>query len=256
MPVPAERFDAPAAWSAFVIIVVIAFLVTWVVTDRLHVRRTPYIGILSALVVALGAGYLGWSGTSMRELVVDGWGWGVVAGILVGGMLTPLVRRLPATESTGTRVSLGRYAWEGLVYGVDEAIFLASLPVIVIWQAMSDAGWTEGAGRTVVTGVLAVAGAVLVILVHHLGYAEFRRPSARRELAGALFGCGLQAAAFAVTGNLIAPILAHVILHAQLLTRHVQMPPEDRPRIEIAYLAGSERVHERARASGERVPHR
>ncbi|MGZ4129849.1 MAG: hypothetical protein ACXVPR_03360 [Actinomycetota bacterium] len=256
MPVPAERFDAPAAWGAYAAVVVLAFLVTWVVTDRLHVRRTPYIGILSALVLALGAGYLAWSGTSLRELVVDGWGWGVVAGILVGGMLTPLVRRLPPTEPAGTRVSPGRYAWEGLVYGFAEAIILASLPVIVIWQAMADAGWTEGAGRTAATGALAVAGAVLVILVHHLGYAEFRRPSARRELLGTLFGCGLQAVAFAVTGNLIAPVLAHVILHAQLLTRHVQMPPEDGSRFELAYLAGSERVHERVRASGERVPRR
>ncbi|MGZ4109008.1 MAG: hypothetical protein ACXVP7_04910 [Actinomycetota bacterium] len=256
MPVPAERFDAPAAWGAYAAVVVLAFLVTWVATDRLHVRRTPYIGILSALVLALGAGYLAWSGTSLRELVVDGWGWGVVAGILVGGMLTPLVRRLPPTEPAGTRVSPSRYAWEGLVYGFAEAIILASLPVIVIWQAMADAGWTEGAGRTAATGALAVAGAVLVILVHHLGYAEFRRPSARRELLGTLFGCGLQAVAFAVTGNLIAPVLAHVILHAQLLTRHVQMPPEDGSRTELAYLAGSERVHERVRASGERVPRR
>jgi hypothetical protein len=40
MPVPAERFDAPAGWGAFVVIVVLAFLVTWVVTDRLQVHRT------------------------------------------------------------------------------------------------------------------------------------------------------------------------------------------------------------------------
>jgi hypothetical protein len=256
MPVPAERFDAPAGWGAFVVIVVLAFLVTWVVTDRLQVHRTPYIGILSALVLTLGAGSLAWSGTSLRELVVDRWGWGVIAGILVGGLLTPLVRRLPPTEPRETRVSLGRYVREGLVYGSAEALLLAALPVIAIWQAMSVAGWTQGTARTAVTGSLAVAGAVLVILVHHLGYAEFRRPSARRELLGTLFGCGLQAAAFAVTGNLIAPVLAHVILHAQLLTRHVQMPPEEGSHRELAYLAGSERVHERVRASGERIPRR
>jgi hypothetical protein len=256
MPVPVERFDASAGWGAFVVVVVFAFLVTWVVTDRLHVHRMPYIGILSALVLALGAGYLAWSGTSLRELVMDGWGWGIVAGILVGGILTPLVRRLPPTEPMRTPVSLGRYAWEGLVYGFAEGVLLASLPVIVIWQAMSDAGWTDGAGRTVATGALAVAGAVVVILVHHLGYAAFRRPSARRELVGALFGCGLQALAFAVTGNLIAPVLAHVILHAQLLSRHVQMPPAEAENADLAFLAGSERVHERVRASGERMPRR
>jgi hypothetical protein len=256
MPVPVERFDASAGWGAFVVVVVSAFLVTWVVTDRLHVHRMPYIGILSALVLALGAGYLAWSGTSLRELVVDGWGLGVIAGMVVGGMLTPLVRRLPATEPTETRVSLGRYVWEGVVYGSAEAVLLAALPVIAIWQAMAVAGWTQGTARTAVTGSLAVAGAVLVILVHHLGYAEFRRPSARRELVGTLFGCGLQAVAFAVTGNLIAPVLAHVILHAQLLTRHVQMPPEEGSRRELAFLAGSERVHERVRASGERMPRR
>jgi hypothetical protein len=40
-----------------------AFLVSWILTDRLHLRRSPYVGALAALTAALTAGYLAWSGT-------------------------------------------------------------------------------------------------------------------------------------------------------------------------------------------------
>ena len=39
-----------------------AFLVSWVLTDRLHLRRASYVGALAALTAALTAGYLAWSG--------------------------------------------------------------------------------------------------------------------------------------------------------------------------------------------------
>jgi hypothetical protein len=64
-----------------------------------------------------------------------------------------------------------------------------------------------------------------VILVHHLGYAEFRRRDARPKLLGALVTCGLQALAFLVTGTLLAPVIAHVALHAELTLRGVELPP-------------------------------
>jgi hypothetical protein len=253
MPVSDASFAWPQALAAFAVVALVAFLITWIVTDLLHVRRTPYVGILAVVVAALAAGYLAWSGTSARDLVVDGWPWGILAGLVVGFGLRPLVRRLPATEAVARRPSPARYAWEGLVYGSAEGLLLSTLPVLAVWQTMADAGWSRGTGRVAATGALAVAGALVVILVHHLGYAEFRVPSARRELAGALFACGLQAAAFAITGNVLAPVVAHVILHAQLLGGHVQMPPEDVARHPLAHLAGSERVHERSRTRRDRV---
>jgi hypothetical protein len=44
-------------------------------------------------------------------------------------------------------------------------------------------------------------------------------------LFGALAVCGVQAIAFLVTGSVLAPIVAHIILHGQLLLRGDELPP-------------------------------
>jgi hypothetical protein len=66
---------------------------------------------------------------------------------------------------------------------------------------------------------------LFVILVHHLGYRQFRTRTARKMLGGALVGCGLQALAFLLTGNVLAPVVAHIVLHTQLTIRGNEMPP-------------------------------
>lgn len=38
-------------------------------------------------------------------------------------------------------------------------------------------------------------------------------------------GCGLQAVAFLVTGNVLAPVVAHIALLFQLILRGSEMPP-------------------------------
>jgi hypothetical protein len=77
---------------------------------------------------------------------------------------------------------------------------------------------------------------LFVIAVHHLGYREFRGKAGRKMLAGALAGCGIQALAFLVTGNALAPILAHILLHVQLTLRGDEMPPSSNSGVESPRL--------------------
>ncbi|MGE5225483.1 MAG: hypothetical protein ACM3OO_01260 [Planctomycetaceae bacterium] len=228
MPAPDPSFGWQEGVAAYLSVVIAAFLVTWVVTDLLRVRRTAYVAILTVVVLALGGGYLAWSGTSLSELVTSNIGWGVVAGVAAAAIVTPLIARLPRhTGPTGVkRAEL--VVWEDVVYGTAEALLLATYPVLAIWQAAAAAGWTDGGWAKVGSGVLAVAGSLLVILVHHLGYAEFRERAARPALFGALVACGLQAIAFLVTGNVLAPVVAHIVLHVQLTFRGEEMPPARR----------------------------
>jgi hypothetical protein len=223
MPVADTSFGWQEAITAFAIISVLAFLVTWIVTDVGHVSRTPYVAILTLTMLALGAGYLAWSGTSLADLVTAGWGWGVLAGVVAAGLAVPLVRRLPSGPRPKGSQLLGRLAWEGVVYGIAEAILLATLPVLALWQATDALGWTEAGWAKVGSGALAIIAALFVIAVHHLGYREFR--ASRKKLLGALAVCGVQALAFLLTGNVLAPVIAHIVLHAQLILRGDEMPP-------------------------------
>jgi hypothetical protein len=52
MPVAtAALLDWEHAVIAYAILVIAAFLVTWIVTDRLHLRRTRYVAILALLAL-------------------------------------------------------------------------------------------------------------------------------------------------------------------------------------------------------------
>jgi hypothetical protein len=225
MPVADSLFGWREAIAAFAVISVVAVLVTWTVTDLGRVSRTPYIAILTLTTLGLAAGYVAWSGTSVDDLVTAGWGWGILGGVVAAALVVPLVHRLPSGFRPEGSQLVGRFLWEGIVYGTAEAILLATLPVLAIWQAAHALGWTETPWPRAASGALAVSGALLVIALHHLGYREFRARASRKRLLGALLGCGIQALAFLLTGNVLAPIVAHIALHWQLTLRGSEMPP-------------------------------
>jgi hypothetical protein len=225
LPTPEPSFTWQDGAVAYLVVLLAAFLVTWVVTDRFKVRRTPYIALLTAMVLGLGAWYLGLSGSPLAALVTSNVAWGLAAGILVAALVTPLLRRLPGGEVPGGIRRVGQFAWEDVVYGAAEALLLAVYPVLAISQATAAAGWTDTWAGKVESAALAILGSLLVILVHHLGYEEFRTQAARPKLAGALFTCGLQALAFLLTGTVIAPIVAHVALHLEMTLHGSELPP-------------------------------
>jgi hypothetical protein len=225
MPSADPMFTWQEALIAFTIIAGAAFLVSWLLTDVLQIRRTPYIAALFLITLWLGADYCAASGTSLSALVASPLGWATVAGLVAALIALPLVRRLPAHPHASGGRFVGLMLWEGLVYGIAEAVLLVALPVSAVWQAAVDLGWTGGVWPRIGSGALAIAGSLFVILVHHLGYAEFRARAGRRGLFGALAVCGTQAIAFLATGNVLAPMLAHIILHSQLLVRGSELPP-------------------------------
>ena len=253
MPVAADpSFGWQEAFGAFAIVAFVAFLVTWIVTDRLEVPRTPYIAILSLVMLGLGAGYLAWSGTALTELISPSWAWAILVGLVAGGAMAPGLRRLPQGTRPEGDALVGALLWEGVVYGTAEGILLATLPVLALWQAAVALGWTDPRWGEIGSGALAIAGALFVIVVHHVGYREFRGPHARPRLVGALVGCGIQALAFLLTGNLLAPIVAHVVLHGQMVVRGIEMPPAARVRLLPGDAGGAAPIGSRARSGAAR----
>jgi hypothetical protein len=229
MPTVEASFGWQEAATTLAIIVVAAFLVTWIVTDVLHVSRTPYIAILSAVVAGLSALYLGWSGASLADLLTNDWAWAVVAGLAAAGVVGLMLRRVPSPPRAERGISGSQLVWEGIVYGTAEGLLLATLPVLAAWGIVDDLGWTDRTIGTAAAGAVAILASLVVIAVHHLGYREFRGRAARRMLAMAIVSCGLQALAFLVTGNVLAPIVAHIVLHWQLIIRGLEMPPSRHP---------------------------
>ena len=88
------------------------FLVTWVLTTRLSMRRTPYIAALALLTGGLTFGYLSWSDTSLGSFATNHWGWGLLGAAVTGAILAVLSRRQagwppPAGMAPGRHPGLG-----------------------------------------------------------------------------------------------------------------------------------------------------
>lgn len=202
------------------------YLVAWFFTDRMGVRRTPYVALLAAVTGGLAAGYVAWSGAG-ADFWLDRWGWGLLAALVSGLVLALLLRRAVVAPlgHADEKVGTGRFLWEGGLYGVAEGLLLSALPVVVTWQAFSAAGWFEGR-RGVAAALSALLASGVLIAVHHLGYRGYRG----RRLVMPVVACMVLSVAVLASGSPLAAIGGHVVLHAALLRRHIEMPPETEPR--------------------------
>jgi hypothetical protein len=199
-----------------------SFLAAWVLTNRLDVRRTPYIAALALVTGGLTWSYLTWSDTSLTSFATSHWGWGLVGAAVAGAILARLSRHQPrGPRPQGWRLA-ATLAWEGVVYGSTEGWLLSVLPVLVTWQAFAAHGWTSGIGRTLVAGIVAMAASLAVIVIHHLGYRGFHT---RAALAPVLVGCGLLSLAFLLTASPLAAVGGHILLHTALTLRGTELPP-------------------------------
>jgi len=226
------RPDSSITWwmtlSAVGVIAAAAFLLPWALTSVLRVRRGVYLTGLMLGTGALTYGYLAWSGTRAETFLTRFWGWGLLGALLSGAVIAGAIavganrRGLPKPSRRSGGRMLVALGWEGVLYGVAEGLLLSALPVLAAWQTFQLLGWTDTAAGVVGSGGLAVVASAVVIWVHHLGYAEYRRS---RLIVAPILACGLLSVAYLLTRSMIAPVGGHFLTHAGLLARGIAMPP-------------------------------
>jgi hypothetical protein len=96
------------------------------------------------------------------------------------------------------------------------------------WQAFTAYGWTQSWIGAIFADLIALVASLCVIVVHHLGYREFRGP----QVAGAAVTCGILSLAYLLTMNPFATIGGHMILHAGAVLRGVELPPHQEKRVQ------------------------
>jgi hypothetical protein len=220
MPVPVS----PIPWAGSLIwlaaLAAISFLVTWVTADKLRMQRAPYIAVLTLVTAAMTAGYIAWAGISVTAVLTTHWGWGLLAAPLCGAFMIWGITRLPVTQRlTGRRLGIA-LLWEAVIYGIAEGVLLSVLPVLMAWQMIHSLGW-PGTGGDIARWTLPIAASIVVTVVHHLGYWEYRN----RLLVPISVGCGLLSVGYLVTASPIAPVLGHILGHATGLVHGTELPP-------------------------------
>lgn len=220
MPVPV----VPVPWFGSILwllgLAAAAFAVSEVAANIYRLGRRPYIAVLALVTAALTVGYVAWAGLDPVQLLTTHWGWGLVAAPLSAAFLVVGMTRLPVAHRY-TGGSLGRVLlWEAVVYGIAEGILLSALPVLITWQMIHGLGWS-GATGTIAEWTLPIVASVAVIIMHHVGYWEYRN----RLLVPISVGCGLLSLGYLVTGSPIAPILGHILAHTSSLLHGAELPP-------------------------------
>jgi hypothetical protein len=124
-----------------------AFLVSWILTDLLEVRRTVYVAALALVTAGLTAGFVLWSGQGNGSWT-DNWAWGVLGAVLTGGFLALQIRRLPKPGASPRHMDAEEGLWEGLVYGAAEGLLLSVLPVVIVWQGSLPTDGRGGGSRS------------------------------------------------------------------------------------------------------------
>jgi hypothetical protein len=198
------------------------FLVTWVLTTRLGLRRTPYILALALLTGGLTWGYLAWSDTNLASFATNHWGWGLLGAAVTGAILAILARRQPGGPHPGGWRLAATLGWEAVVYGTAEGLLLSVLPVLVTWQGFAAHGWTSGTGKALVAGTAAMLASLAVIVIHHLGYRGFHNPAV---IATVMVGCGPLSLAYLLTASPLAAVGGHILLHTTANLRGTELPP-------------------------------
>lgn len=215
------------SWTAGLLwlvgIALVAFLVSWALSDLRPTRRTFYVPSLALVAGALTAGYLMWAGIG-ASFWTHHWPQGLIGAVLAGAFLTALLNRQRAADVEPRATTAATVGWDGLVYGAAEGLLLSVLPVLVTWQMLASNGWTTG-WQTIGAGALSIAASVAVIVSHHLGYPDFR--ISRVKVGQAILGCGVLSIAYLFTGSVIAPILAHAALHVAIARNGMELPPHE-----------------------------
>lgn len=204
-------------WS-FVVVAVVSWVVAWAGDGVLP--RAVYPWVLLGGALTLSVLYLLWLDVGFVDAITARWAAGVAGGVVAGAVTAYGASHLPVTHTRLGSDRTGALIVDGLVYGTGEGLLLSALPAYMTWQAVESLGWPGMARWT-----LPVLASVLVIVVHHLAYRDFRG----RALVEAVASCGVLTLAFLLTGSVLAPVLGHVLLHTGAIVHGAELPPHPRP---------------------------
>jgi hypothetical protein len=108
-----------------------------------------------------------------------------------------------------------------------DALLLNVMPAVAMIQGLGDLAWSEPWPGRIAVGALALLASLLVTLLYHLGYEEFRSP----KVGLVLVGNTLITLAYLVSTNPLGAIVSHAAMHVAAVFRGpettIQLPPHD-----------------------------
>ena len=205
-----------------------AFLVPFVLADRLDLPRDLYYAIYVVGVVAFFVLWVRRTDQSLGEMIRRRWVLALVLGLAVAGLLTLVVLRTEDATARPDGFELaGAVIWRGVVYGLADGLLLSAFPILVVFAMFAGTRLRERALGTVAVGLAALVASVAMTAVYHVGYSDFRSEKVRKPIAGDV----VWSIPTLVTLNPIGAPIAHAGMHTTAVLHSYEtdtfLPPHE-----------------------------
>ena len=204
----------------------LGFAVAALFAGWFRLPRNVYLLFYLPLSTALVSAFFFLTETEFVALFTQNLGWGLVGAAVVTAMVVKnVLSQPPSPRKSGAALVLD-VLWPGLAYGVVDALLLSVIPVMAVVSAFSGTEWASAGGvGQLALGALALAGSLVVAVIYHLGYPEFRGVA----VIGAMVGNGVMTLAFILTSNPLAALIPHAVMHVAAILHGrdttYQLPP-------------------------------
>ena len=159
------------------------------------------------------------------EFWLHNWYWGLVASIIAGAFLVKNVISQPYSQTVKGLPFYVDMIWFGFAYGIIDGLLLNVMPVVAVLNIFSENNFLGNIPGQILIGVFALLASLFVTLFYHLGYPEFRN----RSVLFVLLGNTIITLTFILSGNPLAAVLTHTIMHVAAVFRGpettIQLPP-------------------------------
>jgi hypothetical protein len=188
----------------------VAFLVPFVVADRLEVQRDLYLIAYVAAVAGLFAGWVRDTHQSLHELFTRRWRLAIALGVAFAGIGALIaIGAEDGSPHPGGIEFVGALLWRGIVYGAADGLLLSAFPILVVFAAFENSRLRNRAGGLTAVGAIAMVASLSMTAVYHAGYSDFRGSKLRKPVTGDL----IWSAPTLATLNPVGAPIAHVGVH-------------------------------------------
>lgn len=171
------------------------------------------------------AAYVRRSGLALAEQMRKRWRSSLVIGVAASAFVVwSVLARIDATPRPTGLYFAFEFFWRGAVYGVVDALLLSAFPGLVALGLMGNdiSGWL----RRTAYGGLTLVLVVLITVIYHLGYEDFRN----RDVFDPVLGNTVISIPVIATANPIGSIIAHASMHLAAVTHAYEskdrLPPQ------------------------------
>ena len=207
---PTRPGAARQQWAWLAAGFVLGFAVPFLFADVLQLPRDLFYGIYAASVLLFFASWARATGLRLDVMLRRRWRLAVALGVVCALVLVVVVVRTEApTARPGGLALVWAVLWRGIVYGAVDGLLLSVFPILAVFAATAGSRLRTRKFSTITVGAAALLASLVMTVVYHLGYSEFRSAKLAKPLTGDL----VWSVPTLVTLNPIGAPIAHAGLH-------------------------------------------